>query len=202
MKLIAIVEGHGDAKAVPVLLRRVLYEKLQIYDIEVAPPIRISKNKLLKQGELERAVEFAARRTSPTDGIIVLFDADGDCPAQLGPKVVVRAKKCRPDRRISVVIAKSEFESWFVAAAESLAGCRDLPADLAAPEDAERIAMQKVGSRAISHRVRPTERPLTKRPLRVGSIWRKHSGVLLLTSSCAKLSLSCDCRFNGDMNND
>ena len=143
MKLIAIVEGHGDVQAVPVLLRRVLYEKLQIFDIEVAPPIRISKNKLLKQGELERGVEFAARRTSPTDGIIVLFDADGDCPAQLAPEVVVRAKKCRPDRRISVVIAKSEFESWFVAAAESLAGCRGLPADLAAPEDAERIRNAK-----------------------------------------------------------
>ena len=63
MKLIAIVEGHGDVQAVPVLLRRVLYEKLQIYDIEVAPPIRISKNKLLKQGELERAGGQVRRKT-------------------------------------------------------------------------------------------------------------------------------------------
>ena len=139
MKLIAIVEGHGDVQAVPVLLRRVLHEKLRIYDIEVVPPIRISKSKLLKQGELERAVELAARRTSSEDGIIVLFDADDDCPAQLAPKVVTRARTCRPDRRVSVVIAKSEFESWFVAAAESLAGHRGLSADLAAAEDAERV---------------------------------------------------------------
>lgn len=139
MKLIAIVEGHGDVRAVPVLLRRVLYERLQIYDIEVDTPIRISKNKLLKQGELERVVELTARRTSSEDGIIVLFDADDDCPAQLAPEVAARAKNCRPDRRVSVIIAKSEFESWFVAAAESLAGHRGLPDDLAAPEDAERI---------------------------------------------------------------
>ena len=139
MKLIAIVEGHGDVQAVPVLLRRVLHEKLRIYDIEVVPPIRISKSKLLKQGELERAVELAARRTSSEDGIILLFDADDDCPAQLAPKVVTRARNCRPDRRVSVVIAKSEFESWFVATAESLAGHRGLPADLVAAEDAERV---------------------------------------------------------------
>lgn len=139
MKLIAIVEGHGEVQAVPVLLRRVLYEQLQIYDIEVDPPIRILKHKLLKQGELERAIELAARRTSPTDGIIVLFDADDDCPAQLGPEVAMRAKNYRPDRRVSVVIAKREFESWFVAAADSLAGHRGLASDLVPPDDAEGI---------------------------------------------------------------
>lgn len=139
MKLIAIVEGHGEVQAVPVLLRRVLHEQLQIYDIEVDPPIRIPKNKLLKQGELERAIELAARRTSPTDGIIVIVDADDDCPAQLGPEVATRAKNCRPDRRVSVVIAKREFEAWFVAAADSLAGQRGLASDLVPPDDAEGI---------------------------------------------------------------
>ena len=64
MKLIAVVEGHGEVQAVPILLRRVLHEKLQIYDIVLEPPIRVPKSKLLKQGELERAVELAARRTA------------------------------------------------------------------------------------------------------------------------------------------
>ena len=35
MKLIAIVEGHGDVAAVRVLLRRVLHEELQRYDVVV-----------------------------------------------------------------------------------------------------------------------------------------------------------------------
>lgn len=139
MKLIAIVEGHGEVQAVPVLLRRVLHEQLQIYDIEVDPPIRIPKHKLLKKDGLERAIELAARRTSPTDGIIVLFDADDDCPAQLGPEVATRAKNCRPDRRVSVVIAKREFEAWFIAAADSLAGQRGFASDLVPPDDAEGI---------------------------------------------------------------
>ena len=139
MKLIAIVEGHGDVAAVRVLLRRVLQEKLQRYDIEVEPSIRVPKNKLLKPGELERAVSLAARRTSATDGIVVLIDADDDCPAELAPAMAIRVAESRPDRRISVIIAKSEFESWFVAAADSLTGFRGLADSLVAPANAEGI---------------------------------------------------------------
>ena len=139
MKLIAIVEGHGDVEAVRVLLRRVLQEKLQRYDVVVERSIRVPRGKLLKPGELERAVRLAASRISATDGIVVLVDADDDCPAELAPAMAARAAESRPDRRISVVIAKSEFESWFVAAADSLVGFRGLSGSLVAPENAERI---------------------------------------------------------------
>ena len=91
MKLITIVEGHGDVEAVRVLLRRVLQEKLQRYDVAIEPSIRVPKDKLLKPGELERAVNLAARRTSATDGIVVLVDADDDCPAELAPAMTARA---------------------------------------------------------------------------------------------------------------
>ncbi len=138
MKLIAIVEGHGDVEAVRVLLRRVLQEKLQRYDVAVERSIRVPRGKLLKPGELERAVSLAASRISTTDGIVVLVDA-ADCPAELAPAMAARAAGSRPDRRISVVIAKSEFESWFVAAADSLAGFRGLADSLVAPANAERI---------------------------------------------------------------
>lgn len=40
---------------------------------------------------------------------------------------------------LKVVLAKTEFESWFLAAAESIAGRRDLPGDLAAPTDPESV---------------------------------------------------------------
>ena len=140
MKLIAIVEGHGDVEAVRVLLRRVLQEKWQRYDVVIERSMRVPKGKLLKPGELERAVRFSGkRRTSATDGIVVLVDADDDCPAELAPAMATRAAESRPDRRISVVIAKSEFESWFVAAADSLAGFRGLADSLVAPANAERI---------------------------------------------------------------
>lgn len=139
MKFVAIVEGYGDVAAVRVLLRRVLQEQLQCYDVGIERPIRVPKGKLLKPGELERAVNLAARRISATDGIVVLVDADDDCPAELAPAMATRAAESRSDRRISVVVAKSEFESWFVAAADSLAGYRGLSDRLVAPANAERI---------------------------------------------------------------
>lgn len=91
MKFIAIVEGYGDVAAVRVLLRRVLQEQLQCYDVGIERPIRVPKGKLLKPGELERAVNLAARRISATDGIVVLVDADDDCPAELAPAMATRA---------------------------------------------------------------------------------------------------------------
>ena len=139
MKFITIVEGYGDVAAVQVLLRRILYEQLQRYDVGIERPIRVPKGKLLKPGELERAVDLAARRIAATDGIVVLVDADADCPAELASTMATRAAESRSDRRISVVIAKSEFESWFVAAADSLAGYRGLSDGLVAPANAERI---------------------------------------------------------------
>ena len=69
----------------------------------------------------------------------VLIDADDDCPAQLGPALLARATRARSDRAIAVVVAKSEFEAWFLASAPSLAGSRRLPSDLAAPDDPEGI---------------------------------------------------------------
>lgn len=139
MKFITIVEGYGDVAAVGVLLRRVLHEQLQCYDVGIERPIRVPKGKLLKVGELERAVDLAARRIAATDGIVVLVDADDDCPAELAAAMATRAAKSRSDRRISIVVAKSEFESWFVAAADSLAGYRGLSNSLVAPANAERI---------------------------------------------------------------
>ncbi len=40
---------------------------------------------------------------------------------------------------LAVVLARSEFESWFIAAAESLRGRCGLPDDLEAPRDPEAI---------------------------------------------------------------
>ena len=53
--------------------------------------------------------------------------------------MLARAKQTRPDMPIAVVLAKREFESWFLTAAESLKNARDLPNDLAAPPNPEEI---------------------------------------------------------------
>ena len=70
---------------------------------------------------MERAVAFAAGRAGSHGGILVLLDADDDCPAELASRLLRRARQSRPDRPIRVVLAKAEYESWFLAAAASLA---------------------------------------------------------------------------------
>src|SRR5439155_15126670 len=108
-------------------------------DIQVPRPFRVPKDRLLRDGELERAVSQAAEDAGPDGRILILIDADDDCPATLGPRLLLRARNARPDRPTCVVLAKFEFESWFLASADSLRGIRSLRGDLDAPSDPESI---------------------------------------------------------------
>ncbi|MGH2705900.1 MAG: DUF4276 family protein [Actinomycetota bacterium] len=93
----------------------------------------------MKAGELERYVALAARDVAEWGGILILLDADDDCPATLGPGLETRALAARGDRKIAVVVAKREFEAWFLAGASSLRGQRGFPGDLQAPTNPEEI---------------------------------------------------------------
>jgi hypothetical protein len=138
VKIACIVEGHGEVEAVPVMLRRIAAEQGRVYP-EVLRPMRVPASKLVKEGELERAVEFAARKCGPDGGILVLLDCDDGCPAELGPELLARAAPIRPEQPIAVVLAKREYEAWLIAAASSIAGHRGLPANLVPPPDPESI---------------------------------------------------------------
>ena len=70
--------------------------------------------------------------------ILILVDAEDDCAklGSLGPLLLARAKAARPDLDISCVIANVMFETWFVAAAESLTEYLDLEG-VEIPDDPE-----------------------------------------------------------------
>ena len=138
-----IVEGHGEVEAVPTLITRIaanLYPELVIV---IPHPIRVSRSKVVQKNELERVVELAARQISGQGAIFIILDSDDDCPAQLGPVLLCRALQVRSDLPIAVVLAKHEFESWFLAAAESLSGHRGLKNDLQSPSNPEAISGAK-----------------------------------------------------------
>lgn len=88
-------------------------------------------------------------------GVLVLVDADDDCPALLGPQLVSFAHRARPDIPISVVVANREYEAWFLASAESLRGHRGLAADLSPPADPEAVSGAKEWLRDRMSRAAP-----------------------------------------------
>jgi hypothetical protein len=98
----------------------------------------------VKIGELERAVELAHRKLDGENGtVVVLIDADDDCPATLAPVLLARASGVRPGARVCVILAKHEYEAWLIAAAGSLSGRRGLPDPLQSPANPEAIGGAK-----------------------------------------------------------
>ena len=134
-----IVEGHGEVEAVPILIRRVAERLYPELGVDTPHPIRISRSRVVQEGELEQVVELAARNIRGQGAIFILLDSDDDCPARLGPKLLCRALEARSDLPIALVLAKYEFEAWFLAAAESLRGHRGLKNDLQSPHNPEGI---------------------------------------------------------------
>lgn len=110
-----IVEGHGEVEAAPILVRRIaweLYPELAS-GLTLTPPRRVARQRVVKPGELEHVIDLESRRSS--DGrLLLILDADDDCPRDLAPRLLERALHARPDRRIGVVLPVSAFESWFL----------------------------------------------------------------------------------------
>lgn len=159
LRIAAIVEGHGEVDAVPILLRRIAERTAPDFAVEVPRPIRVKRQQVLKPGELERAVELAALRAGPDGGILILLDADEDCPAALGSCLLRRAAATRPDHAIRVVLAKVEYEAWFLAAASSIAGRRGVDETALPPPEPESIRDAKGWLSArmpVGHRYRET----------------------------------------------
>ncbi len=137
-KIAVIVEGHGEYEALRLLLQRIAATVPPLHYVEIPRPIRISRSMLPREGELERAVELAARTAGDTGGILILLDADDDCPAELGPALLARARAARSDFDIRVVLAKAEYEAWFLAAGSSIHGLHGLDIS-ASPADPEAV---------------------------------------------------------------
>jgi len=133
-----IVEGQGDRISIPIILRRIA-EREGVLDLRIVGPFRIQRYAIVRPGELERAVERAARSLGGQGGILLVLDADDDLPCELGPALARRAAAARADLRTAVVIANREKEAWYVAAVDSLRGQRGIPPDAAPPPDAEAI---------------------------------------------------------------
>lgn len=138
--VVPIVEGEGEVAAVPILLRRLRDWLAPEAQIEVRNPIRVKRDRFLnREDEFSRVLMLAASKARAEGWVLVLLDADDDCPKELAGSIIDRARTVVPHRRISVVLAKREFEAWLIAAVDSLRGRRGLEDHLISPPDPEAI---------------------------------------------------------------
>ncbi|HEY3325736.1 MAG TPA: DUF4276 family protein [Novimethylophilus sp.] len=155
----SIVEGDGEVAALPVLIRRLMeWQKPGRY-ADMPPPIRVHRDRFLnKDEEFRRHLLLAAGKCGENGCILVLLDADDDCPATRGIDILTRAQAVVPHRRISVVLANREYEAWFIAAAQSLHGHRGFEFNAAEAINAElpRNAKGWLGERMSSKAYRET----------------------------------------------
>ncbi|MGE0096797.1 MAG: DUF4276 family protein [Hydrogenophaga sp.] len=135
----SIVEGDGEVSALPILLRRLAAEKTPGTLVNALPPIRVRRDRFLnRDDEFRKQLLLAAAKSGDNGWILILLDADDDCPARLGDVILKRARQLVPHRRVSIVLANREFEAWFIAAAQSLSGARGFSIEAHVQVEAER----------------------------------------------------------------
>ena len=136
MKIQPIVEGHGEVDAVPILLRRLIAEA-QAWRIQAGKSIRRTRHQLVHEPELERSVRIALEQPD-CGAILILFDGDDDCPAELGPRLQRVTSQAARGTPCEVVIAHREYEAWFLAGFDSLRGHKMILDHAETPRDPER----------------------------------------------------------------
>lgn len=138
-----IVEGPGDVQAAPVLLRKILSDHLNCYDIGVVTPKRAGgRGGLDRAGGIEKFIRYAAI-TPDCEGILVLVDADSDCAIDWARRACDRCRDVGVAVPIAVVCAVREYEAWFLASLDSIKGSSRLNREMHFDGDPEALGAVK-----------------------------------------------------------
>lgn len=150
MRIQPVVEGDGEERAFPELLRR-LRDESGVFDLVFNRPIRRRRWEFVTESSLRKIVRLAALQEC--QGILVLFDSDKDCPRELAAEVQAWAHSEARGIPCEVVIAHCEYEAWFLASLESLRGRSGIRADAVSPPDPESIrgAKEKLNAYMASY---------------------------------------------------
>ncbi len=146
-KIVPIVEGNGEVEAVPALLSKLLAE-MQRFDIYVGDIANAHGcGNLIRPGGVERFVGNACTKRD-CGAILILMDADKQCPVELAMSLSERVGAMGVRLPVTIVIAKCEYEAWFLASLETIAGQEfegrpGLPARLTYSGDVETVVGAK-----------------------------------------------------------
>jgi hypothetical protein len=112
-KVVPIVEGNGEVDAVPLLLRKLLGE-MHRWDVQPARPLNAhGRGNLEKLGGLEKFIRLALKESDC---------AEGDCAKELAKECAECVRAVGVTVPMVIVCAKCEYEAWFLASPETIAG--------------------------------------------------------------------------------
>ena len=144
-----IVEGHAEEGAVRTLFQRIGTELLGLDYVATCRPVRkprtglvsgrsaVPDNAVLRAAGLLKQGVAAIGGETPPGLLLVMIDADADCPAHLGPELLTRVRVVRSDLPTRTHLIVHEYETWFVAAADSLTRFLELKSGESVPADPE-----------------------------------------------------------------
>ena len=136
----SLVEGRGEEGALRPLIHNIITSAAGAVYPHILRPRRMHRGTMVNTpGELERCAADELATAGPAGRLLVLLDADGDCPAELGPQLRRRLDARFPSHTVSVNIADWEYESWFIASAESIARHTGTAGQYAVPQNIEAI---------------------------------------------------------------
>jgi hypothetical protein len=113
-----VVEGVGDVRATPLLLRKHLQALNDYRDVLGKPVPFHGRGNATAAGGIEGYTAVAGSRPG-CKGVLVVLDSDGDCVASLGPDLLERAQS-RLGIPVRLALAEVDYEDWIFASAETL----------------------------------------------------------------------------------
>lgn len=163
MLVAPIVAGQTEQVCIERLLHRVWSELLRCPDrLQVLEAFRGQWDVLVDatKDELSRTVQQAQlkvrhrakREPQARTLVLVLLDAEDECAARLGPRLLATAQNAWAGADVTCVIAKRMLENWIVAGATpaALGGVNGLPTDVQGPPDPE----DRHGARWLGEQIR------------------------------------------------
>lgn len=133
VRIASVVEGHGEVKAFPILIRRIA-ESIGIYDCEIRTPHRIGRDHMTRS--LVANAVRTQRDAVGSDGlIVVLYDSDDDDPATVVESTREQLASASCDALVFVAVR--EYEAWLLAGIDSLRGSSAITDDATYEGDPE-----------------------------------------------------------------
>ena len=143
--IVPVVEGSGEVSALPQLLRQILLKRQCRPDVIVAQgkgQVVNANGRSKLERDLEKFLQHAQNKPD-CGAILVLVDADNDCPVIQFQEISQRCECSGITVPVQVVCAHREYESWFLASLDTIKGKHNIPETAGLNASVEDIANPK-----------------------------------------------------------